>query len=351
VYLSPPGWNPSVAPGVPAGANYLPDLDNASFALNHFNMFAIEVPSPYNGDEVMALLPSRNGLLVVMRGEVHGIYGSYPAFSQSPIEFGIGCLDRNSAFTSERGSFFCGRKGVFRYNGTGFDNLTENGVRREWEETVRNFDPASDSITAGEAHGKLLVSTRIGGSDKTWCFDMRLGSWSTWSNSDSNYYFSCDIPGEDECLLASDIAGTGRIANLKPAADLSGDYQDDNGSGPSLIYWTGTAIGKSGGVEGEMHFDEVVVHSNLYDTGADGATDLNVSVVVGGSEFDQENTTILLNDVESDSVDRIDRHPLTIRDDGRLLQVRIETGTIASTLQNIEIPQLVIEVEDQVAGT
>jgi hypothetical protein len=343
VYISPPNWNPSVPPGfeLPWDPN-----DNTSANANDFLLDFIDVPAPYDGDHNVAILQSPNPLLVLKRHAVYGIYGSYGSVTVDMIADGIGCIDIRSAQSFDEGQFWAGEGGIYWYVNQTVVDLTAGKINREWRALTRDFDyGTSDYCSIGLASGHLVVhiTTAGGTTQRTYLCDLRDQSWqSRLSNVTPRYMFSSRINGEAEKLLATPSDLQGRVVDLAPMLNGAGTAKDDAGSAPRLQAYTSSAIAQANGIDGWTRMVDLDVHANVYDAGAAGSTQLDVSVVSGGGIGNEADSTKTLTSIDSDTVDRIDRHPFRVARPGRFHQVRFAVDPLGTdtAATKVEIHQL-----------
>ena len=351
VYVGPPGWNLSFPPGFELPFD--PTDDTTSPNANDFLMEYRDVPSPFDGDPNVAILPSPNPLLVLKRHAVYGIYGQ-PGLGLTTelIADGVGCIDIRSAQSFDEGQFFASEQGIMWYVGGQLRDLTAGKINREWRALVRDFDyGTSDYCSIGLASGHLVVHITTGGgvTQRTYLCDLRDQSLqSRITNVRPRYMFTSRIAGEKEKLFAVQDIDQGRVLDLAPMLDGSGTAKDGDGTSPRLQAYTTSALGRADGIEGLTRLIDLDVHANVYDAGAAGSTQMAVSVVSGGGVSNQADSTATLTDINSDAVDRIDRHPRRVSRTGRFHQVRFDVDTLGTNTSatKVEVAQVVATVRD-----
>jgi hypothetical protein len=344
VYVGPPGWDISGPPGETLPYN-LTRTWTASNA-NDFLMDFIDVPASTDGDHNVAILQSPNPLLVLKRRAVYGVYGSFPTFTVEMVADGIGCIDIRSAQSYDEGQFWCGETGIFWYRGGQVTDLTAGRINREWRELTRDFDyGTSDYCSLAVVQGHLIVhiTTNGGNTQRTYLCDLSDGSWqSRVSNFTPRYMHTSRLPGEAEKCLAVSDARQGRVLDFAPALDGSGTAKDDAGTAPRLIAYTPEGIDGTS-IDDDTRMIDLAVHANVYDVGAAGSTSMTVSAVTQDALTAGATATKNLSDIDSDTVDRIDRHYFrNVNRRGRRHQVRLEIdtlGTDASTTK-VEVHQI-----------
>lgn len=356
VYVFPPDWNMSMPPGYPLPMDPTVAMENVD--VNKFLADTVDVPSLYDGDDIVAILPSPSPLLVLKRKAVYGIYGSYTpgdvsgGFSRDMIADGIGCIDIRSAISVDEGQFWAGEGGVYWYTGGEVIDLTAGKINREWRALTRDFDYGTlDYCSMGVTQGHLIVHiTTAGGTiQRTYLCDLRDRSWqSRISNFTPRYMFTSRVNGESEALLAVSDARQGRVLDFAPALDGSGTAKDDAGTAPVWKWWTGSGIGRANGIDGLTRFVDLDIHANIYDAGAAGATVVDVSTVHGGGPSNEATATKTLDAIDSDSADRIDRKPYRVGRRGRLHQIRGEVSTLGTDTNatKLEVHQIVASFRD-----
>jgi hypothetical protein len=88
---------------------------------------------------------------------------------------------------------------------------------------------------------------------------------------------------------------------------------------------------------------DLAVHANVYDVGAAGSTSMTVSAVTQDALTAGATATKNLSDIDSDTVDRIDRHYFrNVNRRGRRHQVRLEVDTLGTdaTTTKVEVHQI-----------
>jgi hypothetical protein len=354
VYVSPPGWSPTLPPGFTRPFD--PALFLNSENANDFFLDFIDVPASTDTDIVVALLESPNPLLVLKRETVYGIFGSFGGLSVNKIAEGVGCIDIRSAKSYAEGQFWAGEGGVYWYTGGQIRDLTSGKINREWRALTRDFDyGTSDFCSIWIASGHLFVSiiTGAGATTRTYVCDLRDGSWqSRFTNTAAKYGFTSRIPGEKEkaFIVGGDIA-QGRVADVAPCVDGSGTAKDDAGNYPRLQAYTSSALAQNTGIDGLSRMIDITFHTNVVDAGVAGSTSITPSVVQGGGIANEADATTTLADIDSDTVDRIDRTEYRVSKEGRLHQARVVVGTLGTdtAATKVEVNQIVATFRDRSA--
>ncbi len=356
VYVAPPGWNPAYPPGAtyPFDPSAFYESENA----NDFVLDSISVPTAYEGDVNVAILSSPNPLLVLKRSAVHGIFGSFPSFSQDKIADGVGCIDKRSAISGPFGQFWAGEDDVYMYTNSQVVGLMDGKISREWQSLIKDFDyGTTDYCAIGETQGHLLVSivSDAGATNRCYVYDIRNQAWvSRFSNHKARYFFSSKVDGEASELYWVGDGYQGRVMKSSGAVGLTSEAKDDNGTAPRLQAWTPEGLDGTQTVDNDARLLDLAVTHNVYDVGTAGSTSIDVSVVAGGSLEANASATKALSAIDSDSVDRVDRTRYrTVNAKGRLQQVRFDvsaTGT-NSAATKVEIHELTGTFKDRRSRT
>ena len=189
----------------------------------------------------------------------------------------------------------------------------------------------------------VSIRTNNGGTERTYLCDLRDQSWqSRITNVNMRAAFTSRIAGEKEaCYWVSDDR-QGRVMDFAPALDGSGTADDDAGTAPRLKAHTTSALAQSGGIDGLTRLIDLHVHANVVDAGAAASTQLEVSVVSGGGIANTADSTKTLDTINSDTVDRIDRHTRRVAREGRFHQVQFEVDTLGTDTNatKVEIHQI-----------
>lgn len=330
VYVGPPGWNPAFPPGVPEPFD--PESNFHSPTRRDFFLNYIEVPTPYDGDVVEAILPTSNPLLVLKGSGVYGTFGAYPTFTTELIEEGAGCIDIRSAWSLPSGPFWAGENGIFTYRNGRVIDITSGRINREWRSNFgRKMESASSYCTLGEVYNHIFVSAlNDDGLHETYVFDMANGTWvSKFSNHKMRNAFSSKVPGEKEKLLWVGPDFQGYIMDSADTVDtaITGNERDGDGTKPRMKAWTGTNLSQRQ-LDEESKMLDLAVTANVYDGGTAGSTQLATSIVVGGGLVDGDDQTIAVGDINSDTTDRVDRtYFRNVNANGRYHQIRFDVDT------------------------
>jgi hypothetical protein len=378
VYAAPPLWNMGIAPT--AVEPYDPTEDSDFVDVADFLMMPIDVPSAYDGDPVVAILPSNGPLLVLKRASVYGIYGTHPSFEQTLITNGSGCVDLRSAINVDGVSYWAGKDGIYLYNLAGqIQNITAGRIEREWQGLMRGYNSGS-WVTSGVIGGYLIVScgnldatattaAKLGPDEsnperRTFIYDLRQQVWlGRISNMPAQAMHSTRVSGEVNALLWTSqyVTGmTGYVADAAPmitgtkvtarTAQTTTDASSTDyvAGGPAMEAWTGFGLAQAQGVEGEARFCDLAVHTNIYDgtNSPQSYSSLSLTTAHGDGLFENSTSTKSLTAITGDTTNRIDRSKRKINKTGRLHQLRVEVTSTSPTLKNSEIPEVVATFRD-----
>lgn len=343
VYVSPPGWNPSLPPGFVEP--YDPTAVASSANANDFLLSFVDVPSPFDGDPIVAILPSPGPLLVLKRYGVYGIFGSYPSFQVSlvPGGDGAGCADIQSAISVPEGQFWGSDLGVFTYRHGQVMELTRGRISREWR---ARFRAGVLNIRCAVIANHLIVQSS-GADAKNYVYDLATDRWmSTLSNFGFGSFWRSKIPGEQDRLLAT--AGV-RVANVEPVfdtANLTGNPLDANGIAPRMQATTGPALAQAAGIDGEAKLLDVMVDTNLYDASTP-TTAMAVSVTHSGALENTAQRTKALGTITADTNNLAERTKFRdVNRSGRLHALSIDVTTTDSTMGRVEVPEIICSFRD-----
>ena len=372
VYVGAPGWNLGIPPGAvdpfdPINAHTLTDISD-------FQMGTIDVPSPLDGDPVVAVLSTGGPLLVLKGSSVYGIFGTYPSFEQTLIANGAGCVDLRSAVSSDGVAYWAGRDGVYSYAGAGqIQNLTGGKIQREWQALMRGFDTAS-CVSAGIVSGFLVVSVtwlsglatggaKIGPdednpSERTFIYDMRQQTWTgRMSNFTARGMQTARVANETPALFAVSDEYPGKIIDVTPVVTgtkctdreaqkfNAADPIDAAGTGPQLNAWTSASLAQSVGIEGESRMLDLAIHTNLCDASTP-TTQLDYWTRHGEALDTPSDVETSAQTITADTADRVDRTKRRVNRTGRLHQLKVQQVITDSSNQRSEIPEVVISFRD-----
>ena len=372
VYVGAPGWNLGIPPGAidpfdPINAHTLTDISD-------FQMGTIDVPSPLDGDPVVAVLSTGGPLLVLKGSAVYGVFGTYPSFEQTLLANGAGCVDLRSAVSSDGIAYWAGRDGIYSYAGAGqVQNLTGGKIQREWQALMRGY--VTDSyVSAGVVAGFLVVSVggldsgstgsaRIGPdsanpSERTFIYDLRQQVWTgRMSNFTVRAMQTARVANENPALFAASDDHLGDILDATPVVTGtkctirdsqkfdSADPTDAGGTGPELTAWSSASLAQSVGIEGEARMLDLAIHTNLYDASTP-TTQLEYWTRQGDGLNEANDSETAAETITADTTDRVDRTKRRVNRTGRLHQLKVQQVITDSSNQKSEIPEVVVSFRD-----
>lgn len=353
VFAGPPGWDLSFPPGAVLPFNMTSNSYDTGRSPFYNKLRHIDVPDPRAVDSNKALLSSPGPLWVVKRDAVHAVDGAYPDFSQRLLASGVGCIDQRGAISVSEGIFTCGEQGIFwSPDGEQITDITDGKMNREWRALMRSWSVAS-YVSCGVAHGHLVVSGSFGGTARSYLYDLRRREWmGRLSNLTARYQFSARISGEIEALFFVDDAEQGRVMNFAPAINGSGIAKDGDGTSPSAqIHTAQNFIGE---VNDEARLLNVEVAANVYDTGAAGSTQLDMTLEhSGGLQSGGAGVqTKTLTSIDSDATDLLDRHEREVNRSGRLHQLKLAVSPTGTNDANtkVEVSEIALSFRDGRSG-
>lgn len=343
VYCSPPGWNPSLPPGFTEP--YDPTAVAQSVNANDFLLSYVDVPSPYDGDAVVAILTSPGPLLVLKRYSVYGVFGSYPSFQVSliPGGQGAGCADIQSAISVPEGQFWASDLGVFTYRSGQVVELTRGRIAREWR---ARFRAGVLNIRCAVIANHLIVQTN-GADAKNYVYDLTTDRWmSAFSNFGFGSFWRSKVPGEQDRLLAA--AGV-RVANVEPVfdtANLAGNPLDANGFAPRLQATTGPALAQAAGIDGEARLLDISINANLYDVSTP-TTVLTATTTHSGGLENTTQRTKTVGTMTADTLNLAKRKLFRdINRSGRLHSLSVDVNPLDTTSARIEVDEIILTFRD-----
>jgi hypothetical protein len=390
VYVAPPGWNMSLPPGGTDPFDPVAPCGWTSTAvtgftdLSDFTLSFYDVPSQYDGSDVVALLPTSGPMLVLKSDAVYGMFGSWPTFDVQMVANGAGCIDIRSAVSIAGNAYWAGSEGIYTYRGGQVQNLTSGRIEREWRSLVSAFSPATSTVSMGVVSGHLFVSIRgltagiatgaINGSSgtaptsRTYCYHIPTGTWTgTFGNLTSSYMWSNQVAGEADSLLAETGQSTGRVIDIAPtvtgirtytqvspretqALQAASVSDGSTSSFPDIEAWTGSALAQATGIEGESRFCDLTVHATLTDT-TSPTTTIVATTVHTGSLFEAAAASKIAGTITATTTTTPIRRKFLVNRTGRLHQVQLIRGVSNTTNTKSDIPEIVMSFRDSRRAT
>lgn len=371
VYVAPPLWNM----GIPPGAVEPWDPMDGFQDIDEFTLTPIDVPSRYDTDPVVALLPTPGPLLVLKGASVYGIYGTYPSYEQTILTTGAGCIDLRSAISVDGIAYWAGRDGVFMYTGGQIVPISRGRIEREWQALMRGYVQGTSYVSAAVVAGHLIISAggltstatgeaKIGPdssnpTERTFIYDLEARQWtSRMSNARIRNMASVRVPGEVDSIFAVSDDRQGRVIDLTPTITgtkctnrasqtlADADSTDAAGTGPRLQAWSSASLAQASGIEGEARMMDMSIHTNLYDSGTPATASLAISTAHGESLNQDATAVVVHSPVAGDNTDRVDRSKRRINRTGRLHQLRVDLATTSATTKKTQIPEVTATFRD-----
>jgi hypothetical protein len=340
--------------------------------VNDFLCGAYDVPGPYDTSANIAILPSSGPLLVLKADSVYGIFGTYDQSNAAACEVtriadNSGCIDLRSAITSGSIPYWAGEDGIFTYQNGMISSLTDGKISREWQVLMRAYIPGTSWVASGAVGSYLVVS--CGGLDDTLTADAKIGTdtanptgrtfvydtrANVWlgrvTNFSPRHMWAVEFNNIPASLYSVDSNSQGRVIDAAPAFINGANPTDANSLGPRMKAWSRSSLAQADGVEGDTRFCDALIHTNLYDV-TTPTSQIDVSVVSGGSINEKPSATKTLSSIYADSTDRVDRNKRIINRTGRLHQIRIDMSVTDSSNEKSEIPEVMMSFRDSRRGT
>jgi len=340
--------------------------------VNDFLCGAYDVPGPYDTSPNIAILPSSGPLLVLKADSVYGIFGTYDQSNAAACEVtriadNSGCIDLRSAITSGSIPYWAGEDGIFTYQNGMISSLTDGKISREWQVLMRAYVPGTSWVSSGSVGSYLVVScgglddtrtadAKIGTdtanpSGRTFVYDTRANVWlGRVTNFNPRHMWAVEFNNIPASLYSADDNSPGRVIDAAPAFINGANPIDANSLGPRMKAWSRSSLAQADGVEGETRFCDALIHTNLYDA-TTPTSQIDVSVVSGGSTNEKPSATKALSSIYADATDRVDRNKRIVNRSGRLHQIRIDMSVTDSSNEKSEIPEVMMSFRDSRRGT
>jgi hypothetical protein len=191
-----------------------------------------DIDTGHDGDEITALVPFGDRLLVFKKHSIHAIYGEPPEALQTfPVTYEVGAPSQEAVVATDMGVFFYSiPEGVFLYQ----------GKEPRWQ--FERLQPATlpgggisaataDQIQLGWGNRRLWLSVPWEGGltrDRVFVMDPQLGKDGSWTAYDLALgpFLEWSPPGDATQFLAAHVGGS-RVLVL----DQAGQAHDDFGAG------------------------------------------------------------------------------------------------------------------------
>lgn len=365
VYVGPAGWDMAYPPG--ATLPFDPTVEFTSTNPQDFLLDFIDVPSPFDSDEVVAILATAGPRIVLKTKAVYRLDGEPPYLQPTLMVGGDGCIDIRSAISVPEGAFWAGREGVYQYTGGTYPrNLMGGWMVSEWRALVQ---AGVDTCTLGTDGRFLIVSIKTADAaqqKRTYLYDLQLQRWMPEiTNIHPRHIFTTRISDEITQMLAVDDAYSGKILNIRPALDLTGPARDEVGTGPNFRLQTGEGLVANDGIDGESRVLEVAVNASVRDPAAtttlavkakhggtlrgDGAA-LYGAALYGAFYYGPDGGKTLGN-LTQDTDDVMRRQEFVVNRLARRMGLVIEETTTSATVEQVEVGEVVVRMRDTRRGT
>ena len=365
VYVAPAGWDMAYPPG--ATMPFDPTVEFTSTNPADFLLDFIDVPTPYDSDGIVAILATPGPRIVLKNKATYRLDGE-PPYLQPSLMVADGCIDIRSAISVPEGAFWAGREGVYHYTGGTYPrNIMAGWMQHEWRALVQAGVATCTLGTDGRNLIVSIITADAANQKRTYCYDLTLERWlPELSNIHPRHIFTTRIADEITQMLAVDDAYSGKLLNIRPALDLTGPARDEVGTGPSFKLVTGDGLIGNDGIEGESRVLEVDVHASIRDPA--GTTTLAVTATHGGSLrgdgaqfYDAANWDTgfywgpdgsrALGNLTQDTDDTAARKEFQVNRLGRRMGLTIEETTTSSTVEQVELDEVVVRMRDTRRGT
>ena len=228
-----------------------------------FDYDYVDVNVGERGDELSALVPFADRLLIFKTNSVHALYGfDSLTFQLVPLSQDVGSVAMSSPVSTPYGVFFWyDRQGVWMYDGDKFVWVFEklqpaiddgrlqfnNPPQLAWFKNRLYVSVDWDDSGGAVTHRRVLV------------FDPTLGAW-TMTNIDANAMITFAPPGAEQDLLAACYTNSGRVIHLEQ--NLQSDFYGTTTSHIDSSYTTSWLVGKNPIVKKRWGKPRIVVSSD-----------------------------------------------------------------------------------------
>ncbi len=212
-----------------------------------FDYDYIDVNVGERGDEVSALLPFADRLLVFKTNSIHALYGNTgQSFQMVPLTQDVGSISMSSPVSTPYGVFFWyDRQGVWMYNGQQFVWVFEKLMPAIDDGRLQFNSPPQlawfknrlyvavdwDETSGGNAKRRVLI------------YDPTLGNNGAWTMTDidANVLLTFAPPNAPQALLGGCEENTGRVIHLEQ--NLEADYYGSASSHIDSSYTSSWLVG------------------------------------------------------------------------------------------------------------
>ena len=228
-----------------------------------FDYDYVDVNVGERGDELSALVPFADRLLIFKTNSVHALYGfDSLTFQLVPLSQDVGSVAMSSPVSTPYGVFFWyDRQGVWMYDGDKFVWVFEklqpaiddgrlqfnNPPQLAWFKNRLYVSVDLDDSGGAVTHRRVLV------------FDPTLGAW-TMTDIDANVMLTFAPPGAQQDLLGACYTNSGRVIEMEQ--DLQSDFYGTSTSHIDSSYTTSWLVGKNPIVKKRWGKPRIVVSSD-----------------------------------------------------------------------------------------
>ena len=228
-----------------------------------FDYDYVDVNVGERGDELSALVPFADRLLIFKTNSVHALYGfDSLTFQLVPLSQDVGSVAMSSPVSTPYGVFFWyDRQGVWMYDGDKFVWVFEklqpaiddgrlqfnNPPQLAWFKNRLYVSVDWDDSGGAVTHRRVLV------------FDPTLGAW-TMTDIDANVMLTFAPPGAQQDLLGACYTNSGRVIEMEQ--DLQSDFYGTSTSHIDSSYTTSWLVGKNPIVKKRWGKPRIVVSSD-----------------------------------------------------------------------------------------
>lgn len=201
-----------------------------NFPEDYVDFHFIDIDTGHDGDEITALVPFGDRLLVFKNHSVHAIYGEPPeALRAYPVSQEVGCPSQEAVASTDVGVyFFSWPEGVFLYDGKGADYLFE---RLQPAITDRLLTDPED-VRLGWGERRLWVSCTYQNSPTVFVLDPTIDKHGAWVRYDLAVGPFLDWePTNGAGGLLAGWQGNDLLLRV----DVENQYHDDFGGDPVAI--------------------------------------------------------------------------------------------------------------------
>lgn len=200
----------------------------------------IDVDIGREGDEIMALVPFGDRLLIFKRNSIHALYGySRETFNVQPVTQAVGCVGPKAVIGTEHAVyFFAWPQGVFSYDGRRINWLFERLYPGILDGDISSSN--AGKIAMGWGNRRLWVSTPWGNptNNRTFVYDPTLGKTGSWVQYDKGFsaFFEWRPPGVQQIFV-----GGHPTAGWVNRLDQEGAQDNIDGTPTDIVSWYVTA--------------------------------------------------------------------------------------------------------------